>query len=247
MKRMNGMKKILAFTTALSISVPAAMNFTSSAEYIAQAEKLSSNYGIDGRGNAIRFVFNNSAVIDLNGAFINSEKTELVILFDVGSEGAELTVTDSSEEASGKMFADSISSTSGSLYINAGTFKGDIGFSLSSSGKTEITGGRFIFESPSGLFDKSYLDGLIPLGYEAIAVDPIDGTETYEVRKADTDIISSEQLYEPILSPINERLENGFTNYSEVDTTSKRCIHRAAGRNNAVQRYVVSSVRKLYS
>lgn len=85
----------------------------------------------------------------MNGAFINSEKTELVILFDVGSEGAELTVTDSSEEASGKMFADSISSTSGSLYINAGTFKGDIGFSLSSSGKTEITGGRFIFESPS--------------------------------------------------------------------------------------------------
>lgn len=48
MKRMNGMKKILAFTIALSISVPAAMNFTSSAEYIAQAEKLSSNYGIDG-------------------------------------------------------------------------------------------------------------------------------------------------------------------------------------------------------
>ena len=116
MKRMNGMKKILAFTIALSISVPAAMNFTSSAEYIAQAEKLSSNYGIDGRGNAIRFVFNNSAVIDLNGAFINSEKTELVILFDVGSEGGELTVTDSSEEASGKMFADSISSTSGSCY-----------------------------------------------------------------------------------------------------------------------------------
>ncbi|WP_173331627.1 LysR family transcriptional regulator substrate-binding protein [Ruminococcus flavefaciens] len=81
-----------------------------------------------------------------------------------------------------------------------------------------ITGGKFILDpSNSDYFSLYELDDSVSLGYETVKADTIGEEEIYEVRRADTDITTAEQIYEPILSAVKERLENGFSNYSDTD------------------------------
>ena len=175
---------------------------------------------LDGRGEKIYFRFNTKAVLDLNGSFFgNPTSDKPYLIFTSNTEEAELTITDSSVSGSGKMYVDNIQADEGRVYIDSGTFKADfIGVSYRFGGIMSITGGKFILDpSNSDYFSLYELDDSVSLGYETVKADTIGEEEIYEVRRADTDITTAEQIYEPILSAVKERLENGFSNYSDTD------------------------------
>ena len=175
---------------------------------------------LDGRGEKIYFRFNTKAVLDLNGSFFgNPTSDKPYLIFTSNTEEAELTITDSSVSGSGKMYVGNIQADEGRVYIDSGTFKADfIGVSYRFGGIMSITGGKFILDpSNSDYFSLYELDDSVSLGYETVKADTIGEEEIYEVRRADTDITTAEQIYEPILSAVKERLENGFSNYSDTD------------------------------
>ncbi len=172
----------------------------------------------DGRGTAIPFRFKAKAVIDLNGFTFKCDNEADHIYFYTETENTELTIMDSSTNVSGTLSINSIDCNAGRLNITSGTFDCySIGNYSANNGIT-ITGGKFIIDPEDCIiFSHDELDSYTPLGYESVKTDTINKREVFEVRKADTDKSTEEEFYEPLLSAVKERLENGFSNYSDTD------------------------------